>query len=35
MPELGEHMLHCLVLLPSGELGDYKKGDKITIIPKK
>ena len=34
MPELGEHMLHCVVLLPSGELGDYQKHDIITVNPK-
>ena len=33
MPDLGEHMLHCVVMLPSGELGDFQKHDVITINP--
>jgi hypothetical protein len=36
LPKLGEYRPRCIVSsLPSRELQDYKKGDKITIIPKK
>lgn len=35
LPELGAYIPHCVVLLPSGELAGYQKGEEIIVIAKK